>query len=68
MYQLKGISLERTNKLLYKKASLSPCILTSFYKVSNVLLRIFFAIKLQELGELIPIWHSYVVNAICVGF
>ena len=56
------------DKLLYKEASLSPCILTSFYKVSNVLLRISFAIKLQELGGLIPIWHSHVVNALCVGF
>ena len=57
------------NKLLYKEASLSPYVLTSFYKVSNVLLRISFAIKLQELGGLIPIWHSHVVDdALCVGF
>ena len=54
--------------LLYKEASLSPYILTSLYKVGNALLRISFAIKLQELGGLIPIWHSHVVNALCVGF
>ena len=56
------------NKLLHKEISLSPYILTSFYKVSNVLLRISIAIKLQELGGLIPIWHSHVVDALCVGF
>ena len=56
------------DKLLYKDVSLSPYVLTSFYKVSNVLLRISFAIKLQELGGLIPVWHSHVVNALCVGF
>ena len=54
-------------KFLYKEDSLSPCILTSFYKVSNVLLRVSFAIKLQELGRLIPIWHSHVIDALCIG-
>ena len=52
------------DKLLYKDVSLSPYVLTSFYKVSNVLLRILFAIKLQELGGLIPVWHSHIVDAL----
>ena len=28
----------------------------------------FLAIKLQELRRLIPIWHSLVINAFCIGF
>ena len=56
------------DKLLHKEISLSPYILTSFYEMSNVLLKVSFAIKMQEFGGLIPIWHSHVIDVLCVGF
>ena len=43
---IKRISLEWTDKLFYKEAFLSSCILTSLYEVGNVLFWIVLPIKL----------------------